>query len=1175
MYLKALELNGFKSFAEKTVIDFTNGITSIVGPNGSGKSNILDAILWVLGEQSYKSIRAKDSSDVIFSGGKNRKAKSVAEVSLIIDNSDRYLDIDFTDLKITRRIYRSGENEYLINNRKIRLKDINNLFMDTGIGKQAYSIIGQGRVEKIISSTPKELKELIEEAAGVKRAKTEKEESVKKLNDIQSEVEKIEYVENDLASRVSILKEQSDKAKLYKALTRKINTLKLMTVNYNINQKNIDKKDMKDKIEALNEKIKEVENEFSVKEAELREINQYRENSYTRLQEKKDANMEIFKELEILKNKISEINNRSSNLEVEFQEKGKRKDNIENELKEKNLVLENSKKELDEIKKVFDEKNNDKNNLEKELESIKEESLAIEKTLESLSSENRNSEIEKIKLNGELEDLEKRINLAKARVNSILKEKEKILEDFDKISATIKKYEEASSQNIENLEEKKQKLKINSEKLQEIQKNKDLILKKLNELNYKNTNLSTKKRAIENIIENNETFGRSIKLILNKKIDGVLGAFANLITIPEEYHYAVQILSGSNFQDIVTDNDGTAKKCIEILKNEKIGRASFLPLETIKTGRFIDRLPAGENIVGFVRDIVSYDKKIEKAAFFVFGNAILVKDLDSGLKILKNGFNDRIITVDGELITSRGRISGGFKTKGKDELFERKKELGEINSSLESLIKETELCTAEIEKAEILEKKTAEHIQEERIILQDLESSNRDFNNEFESAKSEYSRSKRELDTVNFEENDNKEFIEKQILKIEENKKIISQIDLNIENNNKLIIETAEKKEKIKDTGELTAKLNEISIESAILNEKFMNYKARYEEISSEYERLKNEKLELDSFFSENRNLKEELSVKNKEILDTINKKDKENSKLLEEIKELELEIRKLESGEKELISKVKDVETKIILNKNEHVKYVENFTKLTKELEYLGQEYEEMQSEEINDEEYEEISDDNILAATRRKMSVNEKSRMDIGPVNLASIEEYEKEEERYRLLYEQKEDLLKSRESLFTLIKDIEGEITEKFSYALKEINSNFVYMCKEILNNAKGEIKILDEENLLETGLELSVKYKNKPEQTLLLLSGGEKSMLAVSFIMAIFIFKPSPFTFFDEIEAALDDANTKKIVKLLNEFTNKSQFILITHNKETMKGSHRLYGVTMNKEIGESRIVSVDI
>lgn len=1175
MYLKALELNGFKSFAEKTVIEFTNGITSIVGPNGSGKSNILDAILWVLGEQSYKSIRAKDSSDVIFSGGKNRKAKSVAEVSLIIDNADRYLDIDFTDLKITRRIYRSGENEYLINNRKIRLKDINNLFMDTGIGKQAYSIIGQGRVEKIIGSTPKELKELIEEAAGVKRAKTEKEDSVKKLNDIQSEVEKIEYVENDLALRVNVLKDQSDKAKLYKALTRKINTLKLMTVNYNINQKNTDKEDLKEKIELLNEKIKTVESEFSVKEAELREINQYREESYTKLQKKKDVNMEIFKELEVLKNKISEINNRSSNLEVEFQEKGKRRENIENELKDKNMVLENSKKELDEIKKVFDGKNSEKINLEKELESIREESLALEKSLENLSNENRNSEIEKIKLNGELEDLEKRINLAKARVSSILKEKEKILSDFDKISLTIKEYEKISALNIGSLVEKKETLKLSSEKLLEIQKNKDFILKNLNELNYKNTNLSTKKRAIENIIENNETFSRSIKLILNKKIDGVLGAFANLITIPEEYQYAVQILSGGNFQDIVTDNDNTAKKCIEILKNEKIGRASFLPLETIKTGRVMEKLPEGGNIIGFVRDIAAYDKKIEKAAFFVFGNSILVKDLESGLKLLRNGFGDRIITIDGELITSRGRISGGFKSKGKDELFERKKELGEINISLDELTKEIEECSGKIAKAEELEKDISIQLQDEKSALQELESRNIEFNNEFETAKSEYNRSKRELDTVNFEENDNKEFIDKQILKIEENKNIISQIDINIENNNKLIVETAQKKDKIKDTGELTAKLNEITVESAILNEKFMNYKQRYDEISSDNERLLKEKQELDFFFSENRNLKEELSIKNKEILETISKKDNENSKLLEEIKELEIAIRKLEAGEKELISMVKDIETKIILNKNEHVKYIENFTKVSKELEYLDQEHEEMQAEEINSEEYEEIKDDTFLAAARRKMSVNEKTRMDIGPVNLASIEEYEKEEERYRNLNEQKEDLLKSRESLFTLIKDIENEIMEKFSYAFKEINKNFVYMCREILNNAKGEIKILDEENLLETGLELSVKYKNKPEQTLLLLSGGEKSMLAVSFIMAIFIFKPSPFTFFDEIEAALDDANTKKIVKLLNEFTNKSQFILITHNKETMKGSHRLYGVTMNKEIGESRIVSVDI
>lgn len=1175
MYLKALELNGFKSFAEKTVIDFTNGITSIVGPNGSGKSNILDAILWVLGEQSYKSIRAKDSSDVIFSGGKNRKAKSIAEVSLIIDNSDRYLDIDFTDLKITRRIYRSGENEYLINNRKIRLKDINNLFMDTGIGKQAYSIIGQGRVEKIIGSTPKELKELIEEAAGVKRAKIEKEDSVKKLNDIQSEVEKIEYVEKDLGSRVNSLKEQSDKAKLYKALTRKISTYKVMILNYNLNQKDQEKTGLKEKIDLLNVKIKSIEEEFSLKETELRELNLYRENAYIKLQEKKDSNTEIFKELELLKNKISEINNRSSNLEVEFQEKGKRRENIENEITIKDTVLEKSKAELDDIKKIFDEKNFIKLDLEKELETIKDENLNIERKLDELNNENRSFEIEKIKLNGELEDLEKRINLAKARVNSILKEKEKILADFGKINEKLKKYEETSSANIEEIEDKKNQSRKIAEEYHELQKSKDTLSKALNELNYKNTNLSTKKRALENIIENNETFSRSIKLVLNKKIDGVLGAFANLIQIPEDYQYAVQILSGSSFQDIVTKNDSIAKKCIEILKDEKIGRASFLPIETIKTGKIIKDLPKGENIVGFVRDIVKYDEKIEKIAFFVFGNSIIVKDLNSGLKIMKNGFFDRIITIDGELITSRGRISGGFKTKGKDELFERKKELNEVNSTLEKLNAEITSYSEKIKNIELSESEITVKIQEGKKELQDSETKNIEFNNEYETVKSEYNRGKRELDTVKFEENDNKEFIEKQILKIEENKKIISKIDINIIENNKLIVDLSEKKEKIKDTAELTAKLNEISIESAILNEKFLNYKTRYDEISSEHARLIHEKKELDTFFLENKNLKDELMIKNKEILHDIQKKDSDNTRLLDEIKNLELEIRKLEVNEKELIGTVKDVETKIILNKNEYTKYVENFAKLSKELEYLGQEQNEMKDEDINQEEYEEIKDDNILSAVKRKMSVNEKSRMDIGPVNLASIEEYEKEEERYRNLHEQKEDLLKSRESLFTLIKDIENEIVQKFFYAFNEINKNFVYMCKEILNNAKGEIKILDEENLLETGLELSVKYKNKPEQTLLLLSGGEKSMLAVSFIMAIFIFKPSPFTFFDEIEAALDDANTKKIVKLLNEFTNKSQFILITHNKETMKGSHRLYGVTMNKEIGESRIVSVDI
>ena len=311
-------------------------------------------------------------------------------------------------------------------------------------------------------------------------------------------------------------------------------------------------------------------------------------------------------------------------------------------------------------------------------------------------------------------------------------------------------------------------------------------------------------------------------------------------------------------------------------------------------------------------------------------------------------------------------------------------------------------------------------------------------------------------------------------MKIEENNEFIKKIDINIKENNKMILELSKKKEEIKDTTELAKKLNEISIESAILNEKFLNNKGRFEEISEEYNKFLNEKNELDIFFSENKNLKEELENKNSETLEIIKQKELQNVKLTEEIRILEIEIRKLEFNEKELIGSVKDIETKIIINKNEYVKHIENFTKLSKELEYLTLEHEELPRDEINEEEYEDIKDDIHSTAVKRKMAVNEKSRMDIGPVNLAAIEEYEREEKKYRDLHEQKNDLLKSRESLFTLIKDIENEIVQKFSHAFHEINKNFVYMCKEILNNAKGEIKILDEENLLDTGLELSVKY-----------------------------------------------------------------------------------------------------
>ena len=1176
MYLKALELNGFKSFADKTYIEFNKGITSIVGPNGSGKSNILDAILWVLGEQSYKSIRAKESSDVIFSGGKNKKAKSMAEVSLHIENSDRYLDIDFTEVKITRRIYKSGENEYLINNRKVRLKDVNSLFMDTGIGKQAYSIIGQGRVERIISSNPKELKEIIEEAAGVKRAKHEKEDSEKKLKEVKNEVDKIEYVEKELHNRVDYLRDESKKARLYRTLTTRIDTQRYMVLEYTINEKKDQKENYDKKINELDKSIEIIQEEFSERQSNLSNVNDKREKIYAKVEEEKESNMLLFKSLEDLRLELANIKNKSSNLDTEYNEKQKRKLVLEEDITGKSAVLEESKVELENIKNELIFKEKAKKEVEKEVIELEEKRSNTIENIRNKENQNRNFEVDKIKLNAENDDLEKRINLANVRINTISLEKVELEKDFVRVQDELAKAEKVNETNLEEKDKLNDKISETEIKLKELEIEKNKETNNLNEEKYKEENLLSKERANKNIIENNETFARSIKYILDKKENGVIGAFINLIDIPEGYEDAIQVLSGGSFQDIVTKTTDVAKKCIDELKVKQIGRASFLPIENVKVGKINNDLPKEKGVIGYARNIVKYDTSISRIVEFIYGNSIIVENLEVGTALLKKGYNDRIVTLQGDIITSRGRMTGGHLQKRKDEMIERKKELSSIKLKLETISKNKETVSLKVKEIEDGISKLKSTIEKDKVEFDKIDNNYKDYNKHFEEKRIEFNKYSRELNTLIYEEKDNTEFIEKQENKIKENKKILNNVDYSINENNKLLELLNKELTVIESSSDLANKLSELNIEYAILKEKYDNYDQRYTEINDDYTKLVDEKQGIDDFErdkdKEKLKLDSQYQTKSKEI----EEKSTKNDNLMIQIRENEKKIKEFETLERSLISDVKDIETKIILQKNEHEKLVEAVSKVEKDIEYLEIELEDVNVEEVlQDVDYKALTEENEFQAIRRKLSMNEKTRMDIGSVNLASIEEFDKEEKRYNELVDQKRDLLESRESLLELIRNIEKDIVFKFTNAFEEINKNFEYMCKEILNGARGEIKINDYENLLETGLELSVKYKNKPEQTLMLLSGGEKSMLAVSFIMAIFMFKPSPFTFFDEIEAALDETNTKKIVGLLNGFISKSQFILITHNKETMKGSHRLYGVTMNKEIGESRIVSVDV
>ena len=1209
MYLKALELTGFKSFANRTVVEFDNGITSIVGPNGSGKSNILDAILWVLGEQSYKNIRAKESSDIIFSGGKNKKPKSMAEVSLIIDNGDRYLDVDFSEVKITRRIFKTGENEYLINNKKSRLKDIHNLFMDTGIGKQAYSIIGQGRVERIIGSSPRELKEIIEEAAGVKRAKIEKEESEKKLQDLKNEIEKIEYVEKELKLRVDYLKDEQAKARLFKEYTKKIDLQRFMVLEYNVNEKSSLKYEYEEKSQEIQKELEKSEKNFSEKQAELQRTNEIREELYKNLESQKNENSENFKNLEILKDEYSKIVNQNSNLETEANEKAKRKDILEKDIAEKEEILNKSKNELELITKDLIEKEKEKAEWEAKVGELKQKSDKIMLELKERVQKNSNFEVDKIKVAGENEDLEKRVLAAKTENKRHIAEKSIVEAEFNKINEEKQTFEIQKSENEKQKLEKELKIQKLNEKTEELRKEYSGINKQKNEISYKLQNFEVKQKAISDAIEKNETFNRSIKHILNEKIDGVIGAFVNLIDVPAGFEEAVQTLSGGMFQDIVVKDSEIGKKCIGILKERKLGRASFLPIENIRVSKMNDFLPTindvswqndfknkmseeeiqniisntkGKNgIIDFARNIVKIDKKfvnknIEKVIQFVYGNSVVVENLEVGTELLKKGFNDRIVTLEGDIITSRGRMTGGHSFKGKDEILERKKELKHLESEIEKnrnnfgeLENKLSKIVLEAEKVE------AERTETEKL-FDNFKNEYQVFNENYDDFNIKFSRKQREINTLNYEISENEKFILEKETKIKENLELIQKIEKNIEENNLKIENLNQDLKNFENIDEFIQKLNAADRDYEILKVRTDNNKNRFAEIESDYKKLLNEKAELAEFEKKRKMLGKELSVKISHKKDEISENEKLNENILSEIQKIEKNIHEIEEKERKFIGEIKDVEVNMLKHKNDYEKIIEKITRNESELEFQLAEFKELENEEIlENEEYFEIADENELMATKKKLAVNERSRTDIGAVNLASIEEFEHENERYQNIAAQKKDLLESREALLGFIQEIEEEVTSKFFMAYEQINKNFQYMCETILNGAKGLIKMTDTENLLTTGLELSVKYKNKPEQTLLLLSGGEKSMLAVSFIMAIFMFKPSPFTFFDEIEAALDEKNTKKIVELLHQFIDKSQFILITHNKETMKGSHRLYGVTMNKEIGETKIVSVDV
>ncbi len=1170
MYLKAVEINGFKSFGEKVYIDFNRGITSIVGPNGSGKSNILDAVLWVLGEQSYKNIRAKESQDVIFSGGKEKKAATKAEVSLIIDNSDRYLDFDNDIVKITRRIHITGENEYLINDSKSRLKEIGNLFLDTGIGKTAYSVIGQGKVERIINSSPKEIKNIIEEAAGIKKLQANRLEAQKNLGNIEVNLDKVEFILNETRENKNKIEKQAELAQKYIDLKDEKSSLAKGIYLTELEQKEkslLENEDIKVKSEEecsiLQEKFDKTLNRLNTIDLEKEEVKKQKILIDSRNKELKDIISAKEREQAVTRERLDNFK-KDKLLKEEYSLHLENK--IEKKLEEINTLI--AKKE--ELSKNILEMEAANKEFERKITDL--EAIKVEKTdlIESRNKKIRDLELEKQLSSNEIENNERKLKSSLDEVEVLKKELDGITkkeiannEEKDLLNSQIK----AKQEELAKTEERNEFL-VNQ--LSEISKTINKLSQDIREYEYQEKTSSGKLEALIRMEESNEGFFKSVKEVLNSGISGIDGVLISLIKFDDKLAKAIEAAVSGNLQDIIVEDKEVAKKCIAFLTERKLGRASFLALDTIKVSRreFKGNI-AG--VLGLAADLVSAEDKYKKVVDFVFGGLLIVENIDVATDILnKNLFTGNIVTVNGELVSSRGRITGGENQKSSiNQIFERKKEikvLEEKVSNLKSKIVEESKRREDLSiKLENYENEIDKIDSLEDSIRKKMELLKKDFENLSE--KSE--RISKELRNIKFNIDDAEKYktsyqdrINSSVSNIEEIEKHINSLRKDLEADELTLKETL-------------ANIDELNKQFSDTRIIFLNNKNSIEQYERDIISKENENSDLKEEKEKNSNVVKELS----QNIEELEKNEEQLQKEIEEhIKIYNSENRDIEvlnerennlSNEERELSKDKSkLETDLLHSNDRLEKIIEVIEKIKTDIENINEKLTELTDVTAKTVEVEKLkSSKDYLRSLENKIN-------NFGDVNLLAINEFKELKEKYDYLARERDDVVKSRKQVMDLIQEIDERIHEDFHTTYENINENFNKMCEETIRNTEGRLNIINPEDFDNCGIEIFVKFKNKKKQPLSLLSGGEKSMVAIAFIMAIFMYKPSPFTFLDEIEAALDEKNTKNLLGKLRDFTDKSQFILITHNKETMKESDSIFGVTMNKEIGISKIVSPD-
>ncbi|WP_226674257.1 chromosome segregation protein SMC [Rossellomorea aquimaris] len=1177
MFLKQLEVMGFKSFAERISVEFVPGVTAVVGPNGSGKSNIIDAIRWVLGEQSAKSLRGSKMEDVIFAGSDSRKALNIAEVTLVLDNEDGALPIDYSEVSVTRRVYRSGDSEYLLNKQPCRLKDIIELFMDSGLGKEAFSIISQGKVEEILNSKPEERRTIFEEAAGVLKYKSRKKKAENKLFETQENLNRVNDILHELEGQVEPLKIQASMARDYLEKKEELEKFEVALTVYDIEDLHKQWERLSDEFEKHGKEEQSLSASIHKKEAILtrtRDKIAALDESISNLQEVLLATSEELEKLEGRKQVLVERKKNSSTNESQL------KQSIE-EAKEQIdlLAAEKEKAELD-FERIDSEVSGLKKLLVTKQNQFKHYNEKIEDVIESFKSDYIEKLNQQASAKNEIQYLKQQLEQQSSRNGRLEAENEKYVTQREELHLRHKEKSKELQEQKEQIEEHIYLYRDEQKKLESVKAKYEKQEKTLYQAFQFLQQAKSRKEMLEEMEEDYSGFFQGVKEVLKERagrLTGIQGAVAELITVPKPYETAMETALAASMQHIVVDTEEDGRKAIAFLKKNQYGRATFLPMNVIK-GKSIpesqrNMLKGHPSFVGVGADLLKFEDRYTMIISNLVGNVIITDNLKGANEIAKLvQYRYRIVTLDGDVVNPGGSMSGGTVKQKKNSLLSRKGELEEMKEKLSAMESQTgelqSLVKSLKEESVFREKKLEEmrvkgenlRLKEQELLsqLREIELSKQNLDDRL----SLYDVEKRDFTSIKEKHDSRTKELEESLEKIGEE---VSDLD------QKISELTRQKNSERISKDALLNEISDIKAELAARNEQLVNSRHQLKRVQDTILETNKRKATLeddlewlqtemkDNFSGEEQigQKAEECAVQKEETSGLIAVRRDERSTLQQKVENEELELKELKRQHKGLVGALRDEEVKI--NRLD--------VELENRLDHLRDEY--MLSFEAAKADYPLTIE---VDEARKKVKLVKLALEELGTVNLGAIDEYERVKERYEFLVDQKNDLTEAKDTLYLVINEMDTEMIKRFDQTFTSIQEEFEGVFKALFGGGRAQLKLTDPSDLLHTGVDIVAQPPGKKLQNLGLMSGGERALTAIALLFSILKIRPVPFCILDEVEAALDEANVQRFSQYLKKFSDETQFIVITHRKGTMEEAHVLYGVTM-QESGVSKLVSV--